>query len=194
MRVGIGSTVLAKGLHSGHIDGIGTYTSELLKAYDRLDDQDAYMPVVFGAKRRAAIPKAQALNGPYSASALVSAVSGLPFLGSSNLAKSIDLFHATDHHIPKLGKTPVIATIMDVIGLRHPEWVNPTFRGLKNRLFAKATTWAESIVTISDFSALDIADCLGVDPRKIESIPLGVDNAYFDVVAEPARQEVRKRY
>jgi alpha-1,3-rhamnosyl/mannosyltransferase len=186
--------VLAKGMRLGHIDGIGTYTSELLKAYGQVAGGDRFEPVVFGRELLPLMPGAHALPLPYNAAVLLAAATGAAFPGAGALGKRIDLFHATDHHVPRLNATPVVATIMDVIGVRHPEWVTPRLRGIKNRLFAKASEWAQQIITISDFSAMDIAECWGIDPRRIVSIPLGVDQAYFDTVENDQRQSVLQRY
>ena len=194
MNVGIGCTVLAKGKRLGHIDGIGTYTSELLKRYGQMVGDDHFQPVVFGRNLMPLMPGAHALPLPYNAAALLAAAIGTAFPGAGALGEKIDLFHATDHHVPRLNGTPVVATIMDVIGVRHPEWVSPRLRGVKNRLFAKASGWAQRIITISDFSARDIADCLGMDPSRIVSIPLGVDEAYFNIVEDAQRQSVLQRY
>lgn len=34
---------------------------------------------------------------------------------------NIQLFHATDHHIPLIRNIPTVATIMDLIPVLHPE-------------------------------------------------------------------------
>lgn len=194
MRIGIGCSVLAKGLRSGHLDGIGVYTAELIKSFEKSEGVKDLRRVVFGSQLASASSEYRVLPVRYSVSVLLSAASGLPFRGSSALEHDVDLFHATDHHIPKLRHTPVIATVMDVIGMRHPEWVNPTLRTLKNHLFTKATSWAQHLITISEFSASDISDCLGIDRSKITSIPLGVDEQYFQTVPESEKNSVLTRY
>jgi alpha-1,3-rhamnosyl/mannosyltransferase len=51
-------------------------------------------------------------------------LTGLPFFDQHKIDFIADVFHATDHFIPKLKNTPVIATLMDAIPLSHPHWVN----------------------------------------------------------------------
>lgn len=194
MRLGIGCTALARGQLSGHVDGIGTYTTELLKYGPSQHSEESPLRVVFGKKFAAAMPAGYALPMVYSAAAATAALTGLPFLGAGKLESKIDLFHATDHYIPKLRRTPVVATIMDVIGIRHPEWVNPSLRHFKNALFKKAVGWADQIITISDYSAADIADWLGTGAPKITSIPLGVSEDYFQSVPAALRAETLARY
>lgn len=194
MRLGIGCTALARGQLSGHMDGIGTYTTELLKYGSATNGEVAPVHVVFGHKFANAMPDSYALPMMYSAAAATSAATGLSFLGAAGLESKIDLFHATDHYIPKLRRTPVVATIMDVIGIRHPEWVNPSLRSFKNALFKKAVGWADQIITISDYSAADIADWLGDSAPKITSIPLGVSEDYFKPVASDVKAAALAKY
>lgn len=194
MRLGIGCTALARGQLSGHVDGIGTYTTELLKDGPSQNSEEAPLRVVFGKGFAAALPGSCALPMVYSAAAATAAITGLPFLGASRLESKIDLFHATDHYIPKLRQTPVVATIMDVIGIRHPEWVNPSLRHFKNALFKKAVGWADQIITISDYSASDIADWLGNSAPKITTIPLGVSEDYFRIVPEDTKVQTLAKY
>ncbi len=202
MRLGLGCTALARGRLSGHVDGIGVYTSELLKYVNSsagLTNADhgvnnQVLCTVFGKKYGAALPTACTLPMVYSAAAATSAAIGLPFLGAASLERQIDLFHATDHYIPKLRNTPVVATIMDVIGIRHPEWVNPSLRSFKNALFRKTVGWADQIITISNYSAADIADWLGAQAPKITAIPLGVSEDYFKPIAQEDKNKVLNQY
>lgn len=202
MRLGLGCTALARGRLSGHVDGIGVYTSELLKYVNSsagLTNADhgvnnQVQCTVFGKKYGAALPTACTLPMVYSAAAATSAAIGLPFLGAASLERQIDLFHATDHYIPKLRNTPVVATIMDVIGIRHPEWVNPSLRSFKNALFRKTVGWADQIITISNYSAADIADWLGAQAPKITAIPLGVSEDYFQPISQEDKNNVLSQY
>ncbi len=193
-RLGLGATALAHSQLSGHADGIGTYSGELLGHYQKATSGFSTTPVVFGRRYAGVLPGSQAFPWTYSASTAVAAVSGLPFRGAATIEAGIDLFHSTDHYIPRLKKTPVVATIMDVIGIRHPEWVNPQLRQLKNALFKKAASWADHIITISQFSANDLADALGIDNERITAIGLGVNPSFYDRVDAEVKAEVLQRY
>ncbi len=186
--------MLARSKATGHGDGISVYTGELLKSFAADPACRGVVQVVFGSALANAIPTAHAMPLSYPPAAVLAAATHLPFPGSNALQAGIDLFHATDHHIPRLGRTPVIATLMDVIGLRHPEWLNPRLRTLKNLLLRKTTTWAERYITISDFSADDISDCLSIPREKIVSIPLGVDEQFFSPVPSQTREAVIESY
>lgn len=166
MKLGIGTTALSKGLANNHIDGIGIYTSQLLKNFKRTDLEVAEMD--FSQFRL-----------PFEMHAGIASLTGLPFIEMGQTEKTIDLFHATDHHIPKLRHTPVVATIMDIIPLVHPEWVSQTLRPLKNFAYKKSITWAEHIITISEYSKNDLVTHLNLDPSRISVIPLGVNERFF---------------
>jgi alpha-1,3-rhamnosyl/mannosyltransferase len=106
----------------------------------------------------------------------------------------VDVFHATDHYIPKLRHTPVVATVHDIIGILHPEWVNPSLRVMKNVVFRKAVGWAEEIITISDYSAADLRTWLGDKAQRITTVPQGVNEVFFNPVADEVKLQTLEKY
>lgn len=203
MRVGFGCTALARSLIGGHGDGISVYTRELLMAH--LVKPNRHMvPVIQGASvlsKLASVQtgcieagQAERFLFQHPASVGFSMLTGLPFAGAARVSRQVDIYHATDHQIPKLNRTPVVATVMDVIRYRHPEWVNPGFRKAKDAAFRKSVQWAQKLITISSFSADDISDIFKVDRAQIEVIPLAVDPIYFVPVAEEQKQAALNKY
>ena len=182
MQIGFGSTLLAQ--HAGKpADGIATYARSLLQ---ELQNQNINItPYSFNAIDPLLTQKYQALGSSFQIN-LAKAL----FLNQSFPApnQSIDLFHATDHRIPKLDNIPVVATIMDPIPLAHPEWVNQRGRILKNWAFKRSARWANHIITISEFSAQEIARHFDIPRDKISVTPLGVDSVYFDAPEKAAQQ------
>ena len=180
MRVGFGVTVLARCLQHGGIDGIGSYTRELMKAFaanGRID----LLPFSFGYPLPTSYRAANdtLLFPPYPAVAMLPALSGLPFPGTSKLRGKVDLIHATDHLIPNFGKLPVVATLMDAIPLSHPEWIRKRFRETKTLFWRRSARWATHIITISEYSKREIVTHFGIADEKISVIPLGVDERWF---------------
>lgn len=182
MRVALGVTVLARGVRSGGVDGIGSYTRELLKRFNIIPDVELH-PVSFGGDAADHLEECNVtrIGKGYAISACVSAATRTPFIfrGSSRFASGIDLFHATDHLIPNLGKTPVIASIMDAVPLSHPQWVTPRFRKAKNWLWKVASGWADHVITISHYSKREISEHFGICEKRISVVPLGVDERWF---------------
>ncbi|MDY7577626.1 glycosyltransferase family 1 protein [Herbaspirillum sp. RTI4] len=134
------------------------------------------------------------LYGKFPPQAIVSALSGLPFAGSYELAKKMDVMHATDHMIPSLGKLPVVATIMDAIPMAHPEWVSNNFRSAKNWLWRRSAQSARHVITISEYSKQQIHRHFKIPSGKISVTPLGVDARWFVPVTTSAVAAMLERY
>jgi len=201
MRVGFGVTALCKGLAGGGSDGIGNYTLEMLRQFGARDDL-SLVPFAFGQavagevlkelKRTADRPGITL--GRYPLNAAWSAATSLNFFGIDRLNQKVDLIHATDHYVPKCAPVPLVATLMDAIPLSHPHWSRGNHRDLKNALWIRAANWADQIITISEYSKLELAKWTGISPNKISVIPLGVDKRWFREVPAAEFAQVRARY
>ncbi len=192
--MGYGVTVLSRCIAENSVDGIGSYTNELLSRFHAREDVDI-VPFSFNAKIPSELLRHNSpvqLSG-FAKRALYSGITSLPFFGGGALSEELDLVHSTDHLIPKLRKIPVVATLMDAIPLSHPEWVTYKYRALKNALWRKSSHWAEHIITISEYSKSEIVTHFGVSEKKITVIPLAVDQRWFSVVSAQVRDEVSKR-
>lgn len=195
-RVGFGTTVLARGINGGGIDGIGTYTYELGRAV-REQTLASLTPVTFGTPMpENLLPgSGKAFELPrYGAQAALAGALGRPFRGITELERQIDVFHATDHLVPKLRHTPVLATVMDSIPLTHPEWLGSPSARLKARLWRRLTRRAEHIVTISEHSRVEIATHFDLPNERITAIPLGVPSRFFAAVDLSERNHVLAQY
>ena len=132
--------------------------------------------------------------GRYPLNAAWSAATSFNFFGINRLNQKVDLIHATDHYVPKCAPVPLVATLMDAIPLSHPHWSRGNHRGLKNALWIRAANWADQIVTISEYSKLELAKWTGISLNKISVIPLGVDKRWFREVPAAEFAQVRARY
>jgi glycosyltransferase involved in cell wall biosynthesis len=189
MKLGLGSTVWFRGIQSGHLDGIGHYSQELYQHLASLTMAPDLLPVVFGSGGQAPAHQVNAIRlPPYSTAALLAAFAGLNFNEASLRAQGVDLLHATDHYTPKFSSLPVVATLMDAIPLSHPQWVSQGARRLKNWIWRKSGHWADHVITISEFSKLEIAKHFCIAEEKISVTPLGVDDRYFERI-EAAQAE-----
>ena len=190
MRIALGTTVLQRGLTQGGLDGIGVYTQALLAYFNQRQDL-SIDEIPFRALR--GLPTNNSLPGRFHLEVLRSALTGIPFRGSKALRKKVDLFHATDHHIPKLSGTPVVATLMDPVPLMRPDWANSTGRKLKNWLFRRSTQWASHYITISHAVVPDLVEHFGIPEEKITPIHLGVNMADFSTVSLEKKSAVLER-
>lgn len=187
--IGLGTTVLAQAGVGGALDGIGIYSRNLLRGLRSLVGSERLRPVVFGSLVHPWDEPHLEVHPSYRPAALAMTLPGMPYPLSGGWSRGLSVFHAPDHHIPRLRGTPVVATVMDIIPLRHPEWVSGRMsRRVMNWLFGRLARQAAHVVTISEFSAADIADGLRIPRERISAIPLGVDPSFF-CVAEPAQAQ-----
>ena len=71
----------------------------------------------------------------------------IPLAGK--VESEIDVYHATDHMVPRLARTPVVASMHDAIPIAHPEWANPRLRRLKNWMLRDWAQSADAVIAIS---------------------------------------------
>jgi alpha-1,3-rhamnosyl/mannosyltransferase len=197
LRVGFGATVWAKGVAHQALDGIGYYTQSLAQAL-AASHVDCH-PVAFGQSdvglQQNAVFQHLMHSGPrYPWSVLRSVLTGANFSVASSLRGRVDLFHATDHHIPKLKGIPVVATLMDAIPLSNPEWGNSQLRWLKNALWKKSVAWADQVITISEFSKAEIVQHFGIPADRIKVTYLGVDEKYSTPLPEPVKAATLQKF
>lgn len=192
IRIGFGNTVYHHCSTAGHLDGIGVYTQELGLRLQTLGVEA--LPVVFARKPQGDNGGSFFSGKSFPREVLTSALFGVPFSSNRKLKELVQLFHATDHHIPKFRGIPVIATIMDPIPLMRPDWVKIDMRMLKNHLFRKSARWADHYITISQFVAADIAEYFRIPMSDITPIHLGVDAGFFAEVEEEEKKKVLRQY
>jgi len=198
MNIGFGISALQKGIASGRIDGIGVYARSLLEELGKLDFEKTIVSFgqckAFSALNPFPNNSSICLPLPYQAATAIALLTSLPFLGSKQLVGKIKLFHAPDHYIPRLGKIPVVATVMDAIPLVHPEWMTDGLRAMKANAFRQMARSAQQIITISEYSKADIVHYFGIPPERISVTHLGVNPAYSQPVAKETRLAVLRKY
>lgn len=190
MRVAFGTTVLERGLAQNAVDGIGNYSRELLRRLYSTKGLEL-APFVYSSELRNRELISEAADfGPFKPQALFSLISGRAFpIAAQRVSNKIDLVHATDHLIPRLPKTPVVATLMDAIPLAHPEWVTYSFQGLKNALWRRSASWADHVVTISEHAKQELIQWFRLPEERITVTPLGVDQRWF---VEPTTGDIAR--
>ncbi len=181
MIVGLSSNVIDSAFRGGVVDGIGVYTTNL---------ETALRATGVAIRRIGARPfrglgllvPAQAdlcLPLPLVPSIAWSRLTGqsLPFAAA--IERSIDLYHCTDYLVPKLRRTPIVATLYDAIPLARPEWANPRLRGFKNWLLRSAAGNADRIIAISEAAVDDLVRHYRLPRERIRVVHLGVGDEWF---------------
>ena len=192
MKIGLGVTVLARGIVAGGIDGIGHHTQELYRRFG--DSKRQVVPVSFGYSLGEDEEQNRVELHRFAPLVALAQTTGLPFWVVGQLKGKIDLFHAPDHHIPNFGDIPVVATIHDAIPLAYPQWVPWRYRWMISPAFRRSARWAERVITVSHYSKMQIADHFGIPPEKITVIPNGVDGRWFLPVDKERLNVLCNRY
>ena len=94
------------------------------------------------------------------------------------LAGPLDVFHFSDWMYPRQRSGLRSTIVHDLIPLRHPEWVHPRTRRQNVAKYRHAARTCDVIVTISEFTAGDIAERLGFPRERIVVAYPGVDERF----------------
>lgn len=193
MKIAFGTSVLRKQQKAGRLDGIGRYAEELLRALVATP-QLTIREFVHEDLAQSPAPRTIAA-GPFGTQALGTLLLKRPFARSERaFGDSVDIVHSPDHFIPCPQHIPVVATIHDAIPISHPEWINYSFKTLKNALWRRSAHWADYVITVSENSRREIVRCFGIPPERISVTPLGVGRRWFGEISREELERVRRMH
>lgn len=171
-----------------HRAGIGRYTQELLTALLSLDPTVAYSVFYNRAADARPDPPADHLpaltvpwgDKPWRLRVLLSHLLRRP---QDSLLPGIDLFHATDHLLPYLGRVPGIFTLYDVTYLLTDTHATLN-RAFLTLMMPRFLQHARGVIAISESTRRDMLRHYRVDERKVHVIYGGVAPRF-----QPATQD-----
>ncbi len=106
----------------------------------------------------------------------------------------VDVFHATEHLLPRLCRIRSVFTLHDLIFRFDPGSHLPLNRIYLNLMMPRFLRAADAVLSVSECTRRDVIQLYGTPAEKIHVIPEGVD-ARFKPVADPARLDrVREKY
>jgi glycosyltransferase involved in cell wall biosynthesis len=160
------------------IAGAGRYIVELARALPardvattlvtRRDDTTRWRDASPRASVSGLVPDARAARLTYEAWVL----------GTSSVARDVDLWHGPHYTMPHRGSTPTVVTIHDLTFFTNPEWHERRKVAFFRRAIAYSALHARVLVSVSDFSARLLEQVVPVH-APIVVAPLGVDLATF---------------
>jgi glycosyltransferase involved in cell wall biosynthesis len=86
-----------------------------------------------------------------------------------------DVLHVPGHRGPLLSPAPLVVTIHDLAVLRHPETFNRWTRTYSRIFLPRLARSAARVIAVSEFTALEAAELLGVAKGRVRVIPHGVE-------------------
>lgn len=93
-------------------------------------------------------------------------------------------------HSGPVGYAPQVVTVHDVVPFDHPEWLHPRFARWYRWMLPRLLGRAARLIAVSGFTRDRVIATLGVDPGRIEVIPLGV-NPRFAPAGSDAIERMR---
>jgi glycosyltransferase involved in cell wall biosynthesis len=169
----------------GRPTGVGRWVSELARAW--ATEQAAPHRFTFFLPHAATLPE----SPRFSSVVLPTGVAGTVWeqlrLPAAANAAGLDVFFAPAYTMPLSLRCPAAVLIHDVSYFAHPEWFGRR-EGLRRRwLTRQATRRAGAVLTVSGFSADEIARYTGADRSRIVVVPPGAPpaDAGADIAREP---------
>ena len=189
-KIAFGTTNLNYGLSHQGIDGIGIYCQELLHQFRNSSLEIEVVPFSYG---KTSINQ-QNIQLPSYPIHLIQSYLRLNSLQLKRIFQNIDVVHSTDLLIPLMKEKKIVATVMDVIPMSHPNFTKSKIRNLKSAIWKNVAKRVDKIITCSEFSKEQIAYYFGYPLERITVTPLGVDEDYFVKKNTNEIVKVREKY
>ncbi len=178
--------------------GLGRYAHELIAA---LVAQSAHDYIAFYHQRGQAqllppidrLPRlTTALNvRPWR---LRTALAHFAGLGMDGLFPGVDVFHATEHLLPRLRRIRSVFTLHDLIFHFDPDSHKPLNIAFLKTMMPRFLRAAEAIIAVSECSKRDAVRIYGVPPEKIRVIYEGVDPRFKPNSNAHSSAAIREKY
>jgi len=121
----------------------------------------------------------------------------ISYLGGPSMDRAfpeVDLFHATDHLLPRLTHARSVFTLHDTAYLHFPEYYLPRNRHFLRIMVPRFLRGAERVIVVSEHTRSDAIRFYGLDPERIDVIPEGVDARFSRDMDEGTISAVRRKY
>lgn len=195
MRIGLTSTTIEPVNTHGKIDGIGIYTKNLYDEF--IKNHEEVTPYFFpqtSEKPISCFPNGKALALPYMSSTILSLITPAFISIHRNIKNNIDIFHATDHMIPKLKNIPTVATIHDALMFKRPDWHSAKFGNIKKYGRKKSLSWATHFITISNAMVPDLIEFGGIKEENISVVYNGVSPWWHEQLSAEDKQQLLQKF
>jgi glycosyltransferase involved in cell wall biosynthesis len=181
-----------------HIAGLGRYTQELMAALLDVDSENEYVAFYNRPSEALVEPPLDRLphlttnldTKPWRMSALVAHFTRI---SQDRMFRGIDLFHATDHLLPRLVRAKSVFTLHDLVFRFYPHTHKPLNRWFLTLMMPRFLRAADAVIAVSESSKKDAVRIYGIDEAKITVIYEGV-SPHFRGASPEAISAVRHKY
>ncbi|HOG45908.1 MAG TPA: glycosyltransferase family 1 protein [Anaerolineae bacterium] len=178
--------------------GIGRYTRGIIGALAAQDRESSYRLFVAGRGAQGHTPHAPNVRTRRVPLTDVEAAwlwqdLRLP-LPIELLLGPLDVFHSPDFVLPPVWRARTIVTVHDLSFLRVPEHAHPRVLAYLLRSVPRAVRRADLVLAVSECTARDLVELLGVPRERVLVICPGVDAHFRPVEDADTLTAVRRRY
>lgn len=100
----------------------------------------------------------------------------------------VDAFLSPDGFLSLSASIPQVPVIHDLAFEHYPEYVSKTGAAYYKKYFPRFAKKAARIATVSEFSKMDIKDCYGINPDKIDVVYNGASAVFKEMASEKIKQ------
>lgn len=119
----------------------------------------------------------------------------LPFTYNFLFNSNADIYHFFNFIVPPRIKGKVIVTVHDMVYKAYPETMSDKNFKLLDRELKRSLDRADKIVTVSEFSKMEISNLINIPSSKIDVVYNGVDEIYYNNDFDENQQEkIRTKY
>ncbi len=181
-----------------HIAGLGRYTQELMTALLAVDADNEYVAFYNRPAEARVDPPLDGIRHlttnlatkPWRMSALAG---HLLRISQDRLFPDVDLFHATDHLLPRLSRVRSVFTLHDLVFRFYPEAHKPLNRWFLTLMMPRFLRAADAVIAVSESTKSDAMRLYGLDDAKIKVIYEGVNPQFCPAPPETVSL-VRRKY
>lgn len=173
--------------------GIGTYTYQLITNLSKYDSSNQYLTF---------LPKNSNLKlGDNFSIKYTSDSSNNSFWDNVKVPNLLNDFNMELYHVPQNGvglsdnvNCPKTITLHDIIPLKMPETVSDRYLKIFNEEIPKILDNCDGIITVSEFSKLDIASEFNFPIEKIFVTPLAAEDIYKPINRSYCKNIIKDKY
>ncbi len=160
--------------------GLGRYAQELTAALLATDTENEYVAFYNRPSEAYVEPPLDRLPHlttnlsakPWRMSALVG---HLAHVGQDRLFPGVDLFHATDHLLPRLTQVKSVFTLHDLVFRFYPHTHKPLNRWFLTLMMPRFLKAADAVIAVSRCTKRDVVRLYDLDEAKVKVIHEGVN-------------------
>lgn len=189
MRIGLLADRLER---DGRRTGVGTYIDGIVRGIEEVAPADQFVVFSWGAddgrtRANGAVERLM-LGWPRRATALSWTFLGVPKV--CDVGGRIDLLHILVPTVPVPSCAPLIATIHDLMPLKHPQLFRTRQRLLFTETVRRICRRARWLIAVSETTKRDVVDLLGFPADRVTVVHPGVP-LHFSIARAEAQRAVR---